>query len=152
MVENIPERSQELNDAVGFYRLAMPQPLPHQETANTLPAIISTKALLSYQTHHWFHSKYCFKTSKRTPKECSFQSQRANIKLDEYWISRDSRALGNEYLNPYIPIVNEVIKCNHNLKILSACEGPHVGFYVMKYTTKSQKRYRKSFCSSYRSV
>lgn len=120
------------DETFSLYQLAMPHPLPHVHDPNSLEAITSTQALLTYQNHHWFHSNSCFKRSKRTPsgKSCRmfFPKQ---VCTATQWNEFDSielrRTLGSEYLNPYVPVVNEVIKANHDLKILSACEGTLVG-------------------------
>ncbi|ETN22451.1 hypothetical protein PPTG_02385 [Phytophthora nicotianae INRA-310] len=48
------------------------------------------------------------------------------------------RQPGNEYINAYIPVINALFKCNHDIKFLSAGEGPEKAYYTMKYSTKDQ--------------
>lgn len=57
LCESTDEMNNELDGVVGFCRVAMPQPLPRSNDLDTLPAVISSQALLAYQNHHWFHSK-----------------------------------------------------------------------------------------------
>ncbi|KAG6973175.1 hypothetical protein JG687_00001041, partial [Phytophthora cactorum] len=51
---------------------------------------------------------------------------------------RLKRSIGSEYRNTYLPVVNAVLKMNHDVNFLSAGEGIEKAYYMMKYTTKAQ--------------
>ncbi|OWZ10792.1 hypothetical protein PHMEG_00016292, partial [Phytophthora megakarya] len=125
------------------HHVASPGPLPLPDPEKPLSTLVTCQALLQYQVHHWYHCKSCFKTTKRTPtgKVCRmfFPKEICNKtawSADEKVLLR--RETGSEYLNTYIPLVNSVFKCNHDVKFLTAAEGPEKAYYMMKYTTKDQ--------------
>ncbi|OWZ23608.1 hypothetical protein PHMEG_0001460 [Phytophthora megakarya] len=49
-----------------------------------------------------------------------------------------ARKLGNEYVSAHVPVISNTLKCNHDVKLLAAGEGPHKSYYVMKYSVKPQ--------------
>ncbi|KAJ8554959.1 hypothetical protein ON010_g9524 [Phytophthora cinnamomi] len=55
------------------------------------------------------------------------------------------RAPGNEYINTYVLIVNALFKCNNDIKVLGAGEGPEKSYYTIKYSTKPQNDIDKSW-------
>ncbi|ETN16580.1 hypothetical protein PPTG_05760 [Phytophthora nicotianae INRA-310] len=58
------------------------------------------------------------------------------------WVDNDSveleRKVGCEYLNAFSPLLMRVFKCNHDIKFLTAGEGPEKAYYMLKYATKPQ--------------
>ncbi|KUF84340.1 hypothetical protein AM587_10008541 [Phytophthora nicotianae] len=52
------------------HKIAMPDPLPlfAPHGADIPCKLLETAALLRFQTHYWFHSRSCFKHTRRTPK------------------------------------------------------------------------------------
>lgn len=123
----------------------MPDPLPQlapqgQEAATIL---LETVALLRFQTHHWFHCRSCFKPNTPNAKSrlVSYVFPK-RVCTATRWLPDDSvenkRKVGCEYLNAYAPILARVFKCNHDLKFLTAGEGPEKAFHMIKYATKPQ--------------
>ena len=55
------------NEAIQFAN-AHPKPLPVPAGSRDRASLVATLSLLVYQNHHWFHSKGCFKATRRTPK------------------------------------------------------------------------------------
>lgn len=113
------------------YRIAMPQPLELLPQPGTQAAVIVSKALLNYQTHRCTHAKSCFKPSKRTPKGnvCRMFFPKQTVSATECAENGSlliARPVGCEYLNTYSPIINSVLKMNHDIKFLSAGEGKSV--------------------------
>ncbi|OWZ10292.1 hypothetical protein PHMEG_00016877, partial [Phytophthora megakarya] len=51
-----------------FHLIAKSRPLSRVCSSTSAEAIAIARALVTYQHHHWFHSKSCFKVTKRTPK------------------------------------------------------------------------------------
>ncbi|KAG6951417.1 hypothetical protein JG688_00013742 [Phytophthora aleatoria] len=49
------------------------------------------------------------------------------------------RSSGNEYINTYVPVTSSIFKCNHDIKFLSAGEGPEKSYYTIKYSTNPQQ-------------
>lgn len=116
------------SDAAIHYRLAIPKPLDLLSPMDPKTALVITKALLHYQTHRWSHARSCFKPTKRTPKGQSCRMFFPKEVCLKTVCSGDGllslkRPLGSEYLNTYIPVVNAVLKMNHDIKFLSAGEG-----------------------------
>ncbi|ETP19884.1 hypothetical protein F441_06267, partial [Phytophthora nicotianae CJ01A1] len=133
----------ESNDEDIFHQIASSQPLPLPSTISASEAGTVSRALVRYQHHHWFHSKSCFKVTRRTPKGdvCRMFIPKESCK-ETTWTSENriemKRQRGNEYINAYVPVINALFKCNHDIKFLSAEEGPEKAYYAMKYSTKDQ--------------
>lgn len=114
--------------AAAHHRLAGPVPLPLPDRGDVKSNLVVSKALTNYQVHHWYHSRSCFKASRRTPsgKICRMFFPKEAV-ADTRWTVHDKvvlrRDIGSEYLNTYIPLVNSVFKCNHDVKFLTAAEG-----------------------------
>ena len=92
---------------------------------------ILTRLLYKFQVHKWKHSPSFFKKTKRLGdcKCCRFLIPQ---------LLRNGRLNGNQYLNPYIKLIAEVFKCNHDIKFLF--EGSlNMAYYCLKYATKTQK-------------
>ncbi|KAG1686504.1 hypothetical protein DVH05_006518 [Phytophthora capsici] len=67
---------------------------------------------------------------------------------DNTWTSENriemKRQPGNEHINAYVPVINALFKCNHDIKFLSAREGePEKAYYTMKYSAKDQNDIEK---------
>lgn len=128
-----------LNDASIHYRIAMPQSLELSPDPDPIRALVVSKALLAFQTHRWSHSKSCFKPTKRTPKGkiCRMffpkhicdRTECAQIGTLQF-----RRRVGSEYLNTYVPMVNSVLKTNHDINFLSAGEGKNLYLFYLTDT------------------
>ncbi|KAG1712387.1 hypothetical protein DVH05_000135 [Phytophthora capsici] len=116
----------ESNDEGIFHQIASSQLLPLPSTISASEAGTVSRALVRYQHHLWFHSKSCFKVTRRTPKG------------DVWRMFIPKESCRNEYINAYVPVINALFKCNHDIKFLSAGEGPEKAYYTMKYSTKDQ--------------
>ncbi|KAF4028481.1 putative ATP-dependent DNA helicase [Phytophthora infestans] len=127
-----------------FSIIASPRSLSPASDLASNEAAFCSRALLAYQHHHWFHLNSCFKVTKRTPdgKVCRMSMPNETCKMTR-WTSDNrielKRHPGNEYINTYVPIVNALFKCNHDIKFLAAGEGPEKANYTIKYTTKHQQ-------------
>ncbi|OWZ07895.1 LOW QUALITY PROTEIN: hypothetical protein PHMEG_00019643 [Phytophthora megakarya] len=141
--ECLTDSAAALTESAIFARTASSKPFSIAADKPKLEAVLSTRSLLSFQSHHWFHSRSCFKRTKRTPsgKVCwMFFPKQCRRKTE--WTSagciEQQRKVGNEYINTYIPVISSMLKCNHDVKFLGGGEGPHKSFYMMKYCTKPQ--------------
>jgi hypothetical protein len=125
------ECRKKVESAQVFRSIVAATPLPRPEQDNDIYALVMTKALLTFQNHRWFHSKSCFKKTRRTPNgrvcrmffpkppvEQTGWSSNASIELE--------RRCGNEYVNDHIPLIAQVFKTNHDVKFLGAGEGAFI--------------------------
>ncbi|ETN12062.1 hypothetical protein PPTG_09710 [Phytophthora nicotianae INRA-310] len=132
------------DDAKVFQIIASSRPLPRCFDRLSEEAIVCSRALVYHQHHHWFHTNSCFKATKRTPNGdvCRMFMPKETC-TETKWTPEDrieiKRGAGNEYINPYSPIINALFKCNHDIKFLSAGEGPEKAYYTIKYSTKHQQ-------------
>lgn len=125
-----------------FRYIARSQPLPRVNERFSTDASIVSRALMSYQHHHWFHSKSCFKKTKRTPKGhiCRMFMPK-QVCAETRWTADNriemKREPVNEYVNTYVPVINAVFKCNHDIKFLGAGEGTFADYcwYVAVFLT-----------------
>ena len=114
-------------EAIDFAN-AHPTPLPIPGDGHDQASLVATLSLLVYQNHHWFHSKGCFKATRRTPKgdvcRMFFPKKRCPRTT---WTPDGclelARNCGEEYLNAYVPIFAWIFKMNHDAKFLTAGEG-----------------------------
>ncbi|POM68741.1 Hypothetical protein PHPALM_15056 [Phytophthora palmivora] len=137
-----------LHDNFVFQRIAAPLPFPRTggqmySAAISRDALITAKALLSYQHHLWSHTKGCFKVTKRTPDGSTCRMFFPKEACPQtHWTEEDrielKRDPGNEYINAYVPLINDIFKTNHDIKVLAAGEGPEKAYYTIKYTAKPQ--------------
>ncbi|POM60086.1 hypothetical protein PHPALM_31098 [Phytophthora palmivora] len=124
--------------------IASPKPLAQAPRPLSGETVATARALVVYQHHHWFHTKSCFKASKRTPKGevCRMFMPHQTCTATKLTVDNHiemKRDPGNEYINTYAPTINAIFKFNHEIKFLGAGEGPEKAYYTIKYTTKHQQ-------------
>ncbi|OWZ10695.1 hypothetical protein PHMEG_00016417 [Phytophthora megakarya] len=117
--------------------IASLKPLPTPPHPNTPEAALISRSILFYQRHRWSHCQSCFKVTKQCfifPKEpCETTHWGTDNRIHL------KRLPGKEYVNTFIPELNIIFKCNHDIKFLGAGDGPEKAYYMMKYTTKPQQ-------------
>lgn len=124
--QKIPAES--LSEAAVFARAASSKPFQLAHRQSGMETFLSTRSLLAFQSHHWYHSRSCFKRTKRTPsgKVCRMFFPKKSSR-ETQWTSTDcielGRKIGNEYINAYVPVISNTLKCNHDVKFLGAGEG-----------------------------
>jgi hypothetical protein len=116
--------------------------LPFEDTPSCIQKLVGF--LLQFQTHSWRHVRSCFKKTKRfkqTGKICRFLKPHKLEKKTKFTPSRKivlERSIGHEYLTTSVDLFTKVLKCNHDVKLLMAIEGPTKAYYTCKYATKDQ--------------
>ena len=101
-------------------------------------------SLMRTQYHNYKHSKSCFKPNGRVGKKtCRYLFPKHREPTTRFDNASQrvvmQRSLGNEYINPYIPILAKCFKFNHDCKVLMAIPGTTIVYYVIKYVSKPQK-------------
>jgi hypothetical protein len=66
--EKMGVHSDLLSDEAIRCRVASPCPLAMPTAEDNVDSLLFSRTLLTYQHHHWYHSKSCFKASCRIPK------------------------------------------------------------------------------------
>ncbi|EGZ07100.1 hypothetical protein PHYSODRAFT_307102 [Phytophthora sojae] len=133
-----------VSEGAAFTRTASSKPFVLSGERSNSDDILHTRSLLSFQSHHWYHSGGCFKHTKRTPTAKVCRMYFPKVICDEIkWTPSDcvelARKLWNEYINAHVPVISKTLKCNHDVKLLAAGEGLHKSFYMMKCCAKPQR-------------
>lgn len=143
----------QVDDASVFRHIAVPCPFPRsirqQGVDINVEDIIKVRALLMYQHHLWSHTRSCFKATKRTPDGRTCRMFFPKEVCSETLRTKDNRIElmrepGNEYINAYIQLINDIFKTNHDVKFLAAGEGKYALTLLRHYNGRANHGYSAS--------
>ncbi|OWZ19206.1 hypothetical protein PHMEG_0006581 [Phytophthora megakarya] len=129
-IENLDVSAAAVSDGATFTRTASLKPFKRVGEQSKLEDVLNTRSMLSFQSHHWYHSRSCFKRTKQIPngKVCRMFFPKESCDATK-WTSANciehARKLGNEYVNAHVPEINNInntLKWNHNVKLMEAEE------------------------------
>jgi hypothetical protein len=105
--------------------------------------LLTSLFLLECNVHDYRHFESCFKKSKTAPiSGCRFRMPRAihqgqtEIQGGEVVLQR---RLGSNWLNPYVDVMIDLFRFNHDCRALIGSYASQMVYYVVKYISKDQK-------------
>ncbi len=93
-------------------------------------AVLRSHVALRCNLHKWQHHSSCFSKGDG----CRYRVPHAPVEKTGFGDGRLilQRSAGNEYLTPFIAVLLDVLRCNHDLRVLLSDDGVDAVFYVVK--------------------